>query len=124
MSATTSSIAAVVAAVATKTVGVLSVNVKLLKDTDENFDTNQRYSAFVAKYQDQLAELSKAIAKAGNGSLKACIKLKCLDCTNWEKKEVALCQATECPLWNVRPYKRLTRAEETLEKRLSLTVLS
>jgi hypothetical protein len=69
MSATTSSIAAVVAAVATKTVGVLSVNVKLLKDTDENFDTNQRYSAFVAKYQDQLAELSKAIAKAGFGDI-------------------------------------------------------
>ena len=73
---------------------------------------------------EERIKLEKAIAKAGNGSLKACIKLKCLDCTNWEKKEVALCQATECPLWNVRPYKRLTRAEETLEKRLSLTVLS
>lgn len=52
------------------------------------------------------ASLEKAVQRAANGSLKARIKLMCLDCTNWQKKEVAVCENNACPLWDVRPYKR------------------
>jgi hypothetical protein len=32
------------------------------------------------------------------------IKAKCLDCASFERKEVALCEAYTCPLWEHRPY--------------------
>lgn len=50
--------------------------------------------------------LEKTIEKARTGSLKARVKLKCLDCCNWQKGEVAECQQDDCSLWDVRPYKR------------------
>lgn len=55
---------------------------------------------------NQRAKLQKTIDKACSGSMKAAVKLKCLDCCGWEKMEVAQCQAKECSLYNFRPYKR------------------
>lgn len=52
------------------------------------------------------ASLEKAVQRAANGSLKARIKLMCLDCTNWQKKEIAVCENIACPLHDIRPYKR------------------
>ncbi len=47
----------------------------------------------------------KIVDRAAKGSLKAAIKLKCLDCTCFQQKEVRLCELTSCSLWTVRPYK-------------------
>ena len=46
----------------------------------------------------------KAIDRAASGSMKAAIKLKCLDCVCYQKKEVTLCETVDCPLWVFRPY--------------------
>lgn len=37
-------------------------------------------------------------------SLRAAVVAKCLDCTNWQRKEVALCPCVDCPLYPYRPY--------------------
>jgi hypothetical protein len=47
------------------------------------------------------------VNRAANGSLKAAVALKCLDCSGGSKKEVALCAIKECSLWSFRPYKRV-----------------
>ncbi|MEJ5259377.1 MAG: hypothetical protein WHS88_04220 [Anaerohalosphaeraceae bacterium] len=36
-------------------------------------------------------------------SKKAAIYAKCLDCVNWQRKEVALCVVSTCPLY---PYRK------------------
>lgn len=46
------------------------------------------------------------IDRAAAGSMKAAIGMKCLDCSNGGKKEVALCPIDTCPLWHLRPYQR------------------
>ena len=33
------------------------------------------------------------------------IKVMCMECVGWDKKEVATCPATACPLWLHRPFK-------------------
>lgn len=41
-----------------------------------------------------------------NGSLKAAIKLKCLECSCWVSKEVGLCKVNACPLFPIRPFQK------------------
>ncbi len=55
---------------------------------------------------EERSSLEKTLNRAANGSLKARVKLMCMDCTNWQKKEVAICENNQCPLHDVRPYKR------------------
>jgi hypothetical protein len=55
---------------------------------------------------EERKKLQKTIQKAKTGSLKARIKLNCLDCCCWQIVEVAKCPNKHCPLWDVRPYKR------------------
>jgi hypothetical protein len=45
------------------------------------------------------------VDRVGKGSAKAAIKLKCLDCVCFQKKEIRLCEQTSCGLWAYRPYK-------------------
>lgn len=44
------------------------------------------------------------INKLETGSLKAAIKAKCLDCCNFDVKEIKNCQCVACPLYSFRPY--------------------
>ena len=44
-------------------------------------------------------------AKARKGKVGSLIALKCLDCCNWQKTEVAACPVTTCPLYPLRPYR-------------------
>lgn len=37
-------------------------------------------------------------------SYRQAIKAKCIDCSGWQKREVALCTAETCPLWRYRPF--------------------
>ena len=32
------------------------------------------------------------------------IRMKCLECSGWQKHESGLCRVYECPLWKIRPY--------------------
>ena len=41
------------------------------------------------------------------------IRLKCLDCSCYQYKEVGLCTVTDCPLW---PYRYGRGYEDPLEK--------
>lgn len=34
------------------------------------------------------------------------IKLKCLDCSVWDREEVKNCEMCECALWNLRPFQK------------------
>lgn len=38
------------------------------------------------------------------GSMKAAVKLKCLDCCDYQPVEIKLCTCCECSLWCFRPY--------------------
>lgn len=44
------------------------------------------------------------IKKAVRGSMKAAIRLKCLDCCAENKVEIKECNVTTCPLWLYRPF--------------------
>ena len=39
-----------------------------------------------------------------NASAGQCLRAKCLECTNFQRKEITLCNVTSCPLWIKRPY--------------------
>jgi len=52
----------------------------------------------------QLPSMHSKIDRAAAGSLKAAVALKCVDCSGGSKKEVALCNIRDCPLWGFRPY--------------------
>jgi hypothetical protein len=56
---------------------------------------------FTTEEKGKLLKLAKSVKR---GSLKAAIKLKCLDCCNFDRKEVKYCACPECPLWLVRPF--------------------
>lgn len=56
------------------------------------------------------AKFAKKVAKAANGSLKSAIALKCLECSNWEMKEVSNCNIKGCSLFPFRPYKKVSVA--------------
>jgi hypothetical protein len=41
-----------------------------------------------------------------NGSRAAANKLKCLECSNYETREIGKCVVKACPMWPFRPYQR------------------
>jgi hypothetical protein len=43
--------------------------------------------------------------KARNGKVLSLVALKCADCSNWQKTEIAGCTVTSCPLYPLRPYR-------------------
>lgn len=58
-------------------------------------------------------EFHKVVAKVAAGSMKAAIKLKCLDCTCFQPTEIRECAIKECSLWAFRPYKNKVQTEVT-----------
>lgn len=44
------------------------------------------------------------INRIQSGSIKAAIKLHCLQCSGYERNEVKHCQCLTCPLYAIRPY--------------------
>lgn len=52
----------------------------------------------------KLYKREKLAAKVLTGSLAGAIKMKCIDCTNNNTKEIAKCESIDCPLYLVRPY--------------------
>lgn len=50
-----------------------------------------------------LSKLS-LVEKGESGSVKALVKLKCLDCSGYITNEVKHCTVLSCPLYSIRPY--------------------
>jgi hypothetical protein len=71
----------------------------------------QRMAAFAGTFTKQRERFPRTalplIAKAESGSLPAAIKLMCLDCTAWQRKEVRDCVIDWCPLYPHRPYQAI-----------------
>jgi hypothetical protein len=44
-------------------------------------------------------------AKARQGKATNLVALKCLECSGWQKTEVAACPVRTCPLYPLRPYR-------------------
>ena len=50
--------------------------------------------------------MKKTTLKKEISHLKKLIYSKCLDCTNYQPKEIVLCPVKNCSLWKVRPQKK------------------
>lgn len=57
--------------------------------------------------------LEKAADRAASGSMKAAIKLKCMDCCGHDKMMVKTCTSKDCALWTFRPYQPVPTEEST-----------
>lgn len=66
-------------------------------------------------------KLHGKVNRASQGSLKAAIALKCIDCSGGSKKEVSLCTVKDCALYWFRPYQGKYKADSPENKSL-LTV--
>lgn len=62
-------------------------------------------------------QYTPVVERAASGSLKAAVKLKCLDCSNYQPVEIRLCQCFSCPLYAYRPFKtpeeKMAKAENS-----------
>ena len=57
------------------------------------------------------------VAQAEKGSLRAAIKRKCLDCSNYQPSEIKECRITACSLFSHRPYQRsLEEVDDSVEQ--------
>lgn len=57
-----------------------------------------RYEAIPESYKLNYRKAVMGLSRA------SAVKAKCLDCTNWQRNEITLCVAEDCPLWVWRPY--------------------
>lgn len=76
--------------------------------------TDQQKAA-VAKVPERYRRI---YTKALNGSLRAAITAKCLECCAWVRKEggkdnIKDCHITTCPLWPKRPYQLRSSIKNT-----------
>ncbi len=69
-------------------------------------DSEYRINILKDMPKDQQEKLVNVIDKACNGSMKAAVKLKCLDCTNYQKSEISGCTIVGCGLHPYRPYRK------------------
>lgn len=65
--------------------------------------------------KEQKGRFMPVFERAKKGSVKALVKLKCLDCANYQTTEVKLCPCTDCPLYSIRPYQTSILKEEVEE---------
>jgi len=63
--------------------------------------THQLLEYADSKEKEKYLKVAKSTLR---GSRKACIKMMCLQCTNWQPTEIKYCPCTGCALWLFRPY--------------------
>jgi hypothetical protein len=73
----------------------------------------------IAKHKSQIPEIYHAIYEkaVGGKSNVAVVKARCLDCCAWQRTEVSLCPALECPSWTKRPYQKAIESENPLKNK-------
>ena len=54
----------------------------------------------------------KLVDDCASGKRAQAVKLKCLDCSNWQSREVGSCVVKSCPLYAFRPYQKQLVKEE------------
>lgn len=61
----------------------------------------------IAEHKQQIPRAYRGIyQRAIEGkSLRAAVNAFCLQCCAYQRKEVTLCTALDCPMWIVRPYR-------------------
>ena len=74
-------------------------------------------AAYLEKIKSGEIEKSVALdpiqkAKANPPSLRAEIKEQCYDCSCYQRTEVTKCQAKDCPLHRIRPWKKSNVEDE------------
>lgn len=69
---------------------------------------SKKMEAFGESFKEMRADTPKVylplIDKAEKGSLRACIKLKCLECSGWQSSEIRNCNIVGCSLYPIRPF--------------------
>jgi hypothetical protein len=50
------------------------------------------------------AKFQPLVDRIEDGSIRAAVKLKCLECSSYQVEEIRLCTVPACPLHSVRPY--------------------
>lgn len=61
--------------------------------------------------------MQNVFKKAYSGESRANgVKAKCLDCCNFQRKEVGLCEITTCPLYAYRPFSSKDVSGEAIEE--------
>jgi len=72
----------------------------------DKFAADPTIVAGFVKMRDEFEPIHQAtIDKLVAGSMRAAVKLKCLDCCAGQAREVKFCSCNECPLFAFRPYK-------------------
>ena len=80
--------------------------------TEKNIDLTNKRAEKIAKYKQNIPEIYHAIYEkaVGGKSNAAIVKARCLDCCAWQRTEVSLCPAVECPAWAKRPYQKASES--------------
>ncbi len=75
---------------------------------------------FVDSFTKMRKEMPKRyhplIERAEKGSKTACVKLKCLECANWQTSEVRKCVISSCPLFPIRPFQGKNDEEDIVQE--------
>ena len=71
------------------------------------FANNPQIKASLCQIKGVTPERFQPVAnRVVNGSMKAAVNLKCLDCCDYQTIEIKLCKCQECSLWPFRPYQK------------------
>ena len=84
----------------------------------------EKLAAFSYSFEEMLKKVPenyhKEVEKAREGSLRAAVKLRCLDCACWQTEEVRQCTCIACGLYPHRPFK--AKPEEEKAKLIQLGI--
>lgn len=76
----------------------------------EKFAKSETAQAAIAQARKDIPKFAKrhlpVVDDLAAGSMKAAIKLKCLECCNYNTAEIRECESDGCGLWLFRPYKK------------------
>ena len=67
-------------------------------------EDNPRFAGYVKTCPASLRKQYVESLNGESGKARA-LKVKCLECSGWDREEVKKCTVKSCPLWQVRPYK-------------------
>jgi hypothetical protein len=84
---------------------VISGQMGVRVSKEEKFKTPQLQSAFERLTKSTPQKFHGIIKKVRKGSLKSAVKLKCLECSSYDKSSIRFCPVTNCPIFAFRPYK-------------------
>lgn len=84
----------------------------------------EKLAAFGYSFEEMLKQVPENyhndVKKAQEGSLRAALKLKCLDCVCWQPEEIRQCACFACGLYPHRPFK--AKPEEEKAKLIQLGI--